>query len=111
MNFINIFQHTQYSSVSVGNTYSEDQLMHIFKDNFHQVGKYSSQIASHQAELRREVNFTDRKYLLISSLHTDYLDLDRISGSGRNSERAKNSKQSAHFVEVKITLQKKIQRD
>ena len=34
----------------------EDQLMHKFLDNFHQGGKYSAEIASHQAELRREEN-------------------------------------------------------
>ena len=49
MNYINIFQNVQALSVSVGNTYSEDQLMHMFLDNFHQGGKFPSQIASHQA--------------------------------------------------------------
>ena len=34
--------------------------MHIFLDNFHQGGKYSAQIASHQVELRREETFTDQ---------------------------------------------------
>ena len=53
MNYINIFQNAQALSVSVGNTYSEDQLIHTFLDNFHQSGKYSAQIASNQAELRR----------------------------------------------------------
>ena len=62
--------------------------MHTFLDNFHHGGKYSSQIASHQVELRREENFTDQKYLTISSLQTDYLNLDISSGFGRNSERA-----------------------
>ena len=38
--------------------------MHIFLDIFHQGGKYSSQIASNQAELRREENFTDQKLYL-----------------------------------------------
>ena len=42
--------------------------MNIFLDTFHQGGKYSAQIASHQAYLRREENFTDKKYLSISSL-------------------------------------------
>ena len=41
-------------SISVGNSHSEDQLMHTFLDNFHQGRKYSDQIASHQAELRIE---------------------------------------------------------
>ena len=62
--------------------------MHTFKDNFCQGGKYSVQIASHQAELRREENFTDQKSLNISSLQTDYLNLDSRSGSSRKSERA-----------------------
>ena len=61
--------------------------MHIFLDNFNQGGKYSSQIDIHQAELRREENFTDQKSLSISSLQTDYLNLDISSGCGKNSER------------------------
>ena len=55
--------------------------------NLHQGGKYSAQIASHQAELSKEGKFTDQKYLSISSLQTDYLNLDRSSGCGKNSER------------------------
>ena len=34
MNYIKIFQNAQTLSVSVGNTYSEDQLMHTFLDDF-----------------------------------------------------------------------------
>ena len=62
--------------------------MHIFLDNFHLGGKYSAQIASHQVELRREGNFTDQKYVSISSLQTGYLNLDSISGCEINNERA-----------------------
>ena len=72
MSYIKIFQNIQALSVSVGNSYSEDQLMHIFLDNFHQGGKYTAQISSQQAELRREGTFTDQKYLSITSLQTDY---------------------------------------
>ena len=68
MNYIKLFQNVEALSVSVGNFYSEDQIMHTFLDNFHQGGKCSSQIASHQAELRREEKFTDQKSLSISSL-------------------------------------------
>ena len=71
--------------------------MHIFLDNFHQGGKYSAQIASHQAELRSEETFTDQKSLTISSLQTDYLNLDGRSGFGSNSERA-------HAVQTKCTF-------
>ena len=71
INYIKRFQNAHTLSVSVGNSYSEDQLMHIFLDNLHQGGKYSAQIASHQAELRREEKFTDQKSLNISSLQTD----------------------------------------
>ena len=49
MNYIKRFQDAQDSSVSLGNSYSGDQLMHIFLDNFYQGGKYITQIASHQA--------------------------------------------------------------
>ena len=59
MKYIKRFQNVQALSVSVGNNYSEDKLMHIFLDNFHQGGNYSDQIASHVAELRREGKFTD----------------------------------------------------
>ena len=71
--------------------------MHTFLDNFHQGGKYSAQIACHQAGLRREETFTDQKLLKISSLQTDYLNLDSSSGSSRNSERA-------HAVQEKCTF-------
>ena len=61
INYIKMFQNAHAVSVSVGNSYSEYQLMHTFLDNFHQGGKYSSQIAIHQADLRREDKFTDQK--------------------------------------------------
>ena len=68
INYIKRFQNAYALSVSVGNSYSEDQLMHTFMNNFHQGVKYSAQIASHQAELRREEKSTDQKSLNISSL-------------------------------------------
>ena len=54
INYIKRSQNAHSLSVSVGNSYSEDQLMHTFLDNFHQGGKYSAQTASYQAELTRE---------------------------------------------------------
>ena len=98
INYIMRFQNAQDLSVSVGNSYCGDQIMHTFMDNFHQGGKYSAQIASHQAELRREENFTDQKSLNISSLQTDYLNLDSSSsGSSRHNE-------IAHSVQEKFTF-------
>ena len=97
MNYIKRFQNAQDLSVYVGNTYSEYQLMHTFLDNFHQGGKYSSQISRHQVELRREETITDQKYLSISSLHTDYLNLDSSSGFGGNSERANTVQTKCNF--------------
>ena len=88
INYIKRSQNSQALPVSVGNTYSEDQLMHTFLDNFHQGGKYSAQIASHQAELRRKETFTDQKSLNISSLQTYYLNIDSSSGFEKNIERA-----------------------
>ena len=62
MNYIKISQNAYALSISVGNSYSEDQLMYTFLDNFHQGGKYSSQIAIHQADLRREEKCTDKNH-------------------------------------------------
>ena len=67
INYIKRFQNEQALSVSVGNSYSEDQIMHTFLDNFQQSGKYSAQLASHQTELRREEMYPDQKCLNISS--------------------------------------------
>ena len=97
INYIKRFHNANALSVSVGNSYSEDKLMLTFLDNFHQGGKYSAQIASHQAELRRGETFTDQKPLKISSLKTDYLNIDSSLGSSRNGERA-------HSVQTKCTL-------
>ena len=97
INCIKIFQNAYALSVSVGKSYSEDQLMHTFLDNFHQGGKYSAQIDSHQADLRIEGKFTNRKSLNISSLQTDYLNLDSRLSFIRNSERA-------HAVHTKCTF-------
>ena len=47
--------------------------------------------------MRREETFTDQKSLNISSLQTDYLNLDSISGSDKNIERA-------HDVQTKCTF-------
>ena len=97
MNYIKRFQNSQALSVSVGNSYSVDQLMRMFLDNFHQGGKYTANIAIQQAELRRERNFTDKKYLPIIPLQTDYLNLDSSSDSDINNERA-------NIVQEKCTL-------
>ena len=48
INYIKRFQNAQAFSVSVGNSYSEDQIMHTFLDNFHPSEKYSAQLASPQ---------------------------------------------------------------
>ena len=71
--------------------------MHTFLDKFHQSGKDSAQIASHQAELSREESFTDQKALSISSLRPDYLNIDISSSCGKNSERA-------NYVQKKCTF-------
>ena len=87
------FQNAQALSVSVGNSYSEDQIMHTFLDNFQQSGKYSAQLASHQGELRREEKYPDQKCLNISSLQTEYLNLDSSqSGSSKHNEKANYAK-------------------
>ena len=87
INSIKIFQNAQALSVSVGNSYSEDQIMLTFLDNFQQSGKYAAQLASHQAELRREEIYPDQKCLNISSLQKEYLNLDNSnSGYSRHND-------------------------
>ena len=72
--------------------------MHNFLDNFQQSGKYSAQLASHQAELRREEIYPDQKCLNISSLQTEYLNLDSSqSGSSKNNEKANSAKAKCTF--------------
>ena len=67
--------------------------MHTFLDNFHQSGKYPAQLASHQAELRREENYPDQKFLNISSLRTENLNLDSSqSRSSKHNEKANSAK-------------------
>ena len=97
MNHIKIFQNAHALSISVGYSYSEYRLMHKFLDSFHQDGKYSDEIASHQAELRIEETFNDKKSLNISSLQTDYLNLDSRSAFGINSERTNNVQTKCTF--------------
>ena len=110
-NYIKRFQNNQDLSVSVVNTYSEDQLIQIFLDNFQQGGKYSAQIASHQAELRGEGKFTDQKYLSISSLQTDYINIDSSSGCDKNSERANLIHKKCIFVELPTIKQKNVSKE
>ena len=67
MNYIKRFHNAHALSISERNSYSEDQLMHIFLDNFHHGGKYSAQKASHQKELRMRCSMIfDLEMLLLS---------------------------------------------
>ena len=108
INYIKIFQNAQALSVLVENSYSEDQIMHILLDNFHQGGKYTAHIASQKAELRIEGKFTDQKYLSITYICTDCLNLDSSSGYGRNNERENLVQKNSLFVEVLTIPQKKV---
>ena len=72
-------------------------MMYTFLDYFRQGRKYSDKMDSHQAELRREEKYTDQKSLSISSLQTDYLNMDSSSGFGRNSERSNNVQTKCTF--------------
>ena len=54
-------------------------------------------MARHQAELSREEKFNDQKYLSISSLQTDYLNLDSSSGFLINIEISNNVQTKCTF--------------
>ena len=85
--------------------------MRILLDKFHQGGKYYVQIASQQAELIREEKCTDQKYLSITFLQTDYLNLDSSSVSGKNSKKSNLVQKKCTFVEVLTILQKYFQKN
>ena len=87
----------------MGNIHSEDQFMNILFDTLHRGGKYIVQIESHQAELIREENFTDKKYDLS---HISRLIIDSSSGSGRNNERKILFIQNERFLELLNILQR-----
>ena len=72
MNYIKRLTNAQELSVSAVNSYSGYQFINILLDNFHQGVKYTSQIPSHQKNLRGEEIFTEQKDLSTSSLQTDY---------------------------------------
>ena len=75
--------------------------MHKFLDHFHQSEKYSSKLASHQAELRREENYPDQKCLNISSLQTYNLNIDNsLSGSSRHIEKANSPKKKCTYCGI-----------
>ena len=52
-NYIKIFENAKDLTISVGNSYSEYQLIRTFLDNLQQGGKHPVQIARYQAVLRR----------------------------------------------------------
>ena len=112
MNYINRFQNLWALSISVRNIYYEYQLMHIFLDNFRQGGKYTAKIESYQGYLKQRKNLlTNKKYLSITYLQNDYLNLDINSGSSRNNERENFAHTKCTFVAVLTILQKKNQKD
>ena len=47
--------------------------------------------------IRKEETFTDQKSLSISSLQTNYLNIDNSSGFGRNSEIANTAQKKCTF--------------
>ena len=53
----------------------------------------------------REEKITDQKYLSITYLHTDYLNIDSSSCSARNNERENPVQEKFTFVEVLTTQQ------
>ena len=60
-NILKYFRILRLWQISAGNSCTEDQRIHTFLETFQQGGKYYTQIASHQAELRREEKTIDQK--------------------------------------------------
>ena len=60
--FIKIFHNAKALATSVVNSYSKDQLMYTFSENFQNGVEYASQISSHQSEFRREEDLLIKNY-------------------------------------------------
>ena len=59
-------------------------MVNTFFTNYQQGVKYSAQIESHEAEMRRKGKVIEKKSLSISDLQIDYLNLENLV---RNNER------------------------
>ena len=90
------FQNVQAMSVSVGKTYSKDHFMHIFLNNFQQNIYYTDSNPPGRVENRKI--FTDLNSLSISSLQSDYLNIDNTEYSGRNNDRENIVQANALFL-------------
>ena len=64
INYIKILHDYESLVTSVGNSYSRNQLIHTFFENFHWGVKCSAHIASHQEEMRREENLLIKNHYL-----------------------------------------------
>ena len=49
INYIKIFHYSKDMEISVVNSYTKDQRMHTFLDNFYKCGNYYAQIASQKS--------------------------------------------------------------
>ena len=56
------------------------------------------------SRVKKRETFTDQKSLSISSLKTDYLNIDSSSGSVRDNETENFAQKNAFFVEVLTIL-------
>ena len=76
INYIKIFQYDKALAISVGNIYSEDQLMHTFLEHFQQGKKNCSyrNLPSRIKEIRKHFY---QKLLSISALQIDHLGLSK----------------------------------
>ena len=64
INYIKRVHNAKALEISVGNSYSEDQMMFTLLENSQKRGKYSSKIASHQEKLSIEEKFIDQHHYL-----------------------------------------------
>ena len=67
INNVKIFHNVYDLKISVVNSYTGDQMIHTFLDNFHQGGKYCAQKASKQVEMiRKEFSLIKNHYLYLT---------------------------------------------
>ena len=74
--YIKIFKNYKALAISVGNSYTEDQMIQNFLDNLKQGGKYSLSDRNTPRRIEKRRKIIDQKSLSISELQIDYFNLD-----------------------------------
>ena len=106
MNYIKKYQNAQDISVSLGNNYSEDHLMHILLDKFHQGREVYCTDIKPPGRLKKRGKFYWPKIFIYLISTYWFLNIDSSAGYGKNNWRENIVQKNALFVEMLTILKK-----